>query len=81
MLASSAGRLAAACSIRRAKRRRAAVHCDGARACIARPGRILEGTGVIPDEIVALTISDLRQGRDAALAAAEDALRVKRRNP
>ncbi len=38
-------------------------------------GRILEGTGVIPDETVALTISDLRQGRDAALELAEHTLR------
>ena len=42
--------------------------------------RILEGTGVIPDETVALTISDLRRGRDAALEAAENMFRVKRRN-
>lgn len=42
-------------------------------------GRILEGTGVIPDETVSLTISDLRQGRDAALEVAENSLRVRRR--
>lgn len=42
--------------------------------------RILEGTGVVPDETVRLTVSDLRQGRDAALEAAENALRVKRHN-
>jgi carboxyl-terminal processing protease len=44
-------------------------------------GLILEGTGVVPDETVALTISNLRQGRDVALEAAENALRVMRRNP
>jgi carboxyl-terminal processing protease len=42
-------------------------------------GRILEGTGVIPDETVGLRISDLRQGQDAALEAAENSLRVGRR--
>ena len=36
--------------------------------------RVLEGTGVTPDEIVALKISDLREGRDAALEAAERSL-------
>ena len=36
--------------------------------------RILEGTGVIPDQTVALTISDLRQGRDATLEAAQNFL-------
>jgi carboxyl-terminal processing protease len=40
-------------------------------------GRIIEGTGVIPDETVSLTISDLRQGRDAALEVAENSLRVR----
>ncbi len=39
-------------------------------------GRILEGSGVVPDETVALTIADLRRGRDAALQAAENKLRV-----
>lgn len=34
-------------------------------------GRDPEGTGVVPDEIVPLTLSDLRTGRDAALEAAE----------
>lgn len=33
--------------------------------------RVFEGVGVIPDETIALTVSDLRQGRDAALEAAE----------
>ncbi len=41
-------------------------------------GRILEGTGVIPNEVVALTISDLRQGRDAALELAENSLTGRR---
>jgi carboxyl-terminal processing protease len=39
----------------------------------------LEGVGVKPDEIVPLTVSDLRQGRDAALEAAERFL-SRRRN-
>ncbi len=42
--------------------------------------RILEGVGVTPDKTVALTFSDLRQGRDADLEAAENALKVKQRN-
>jgi len=33
--------------------------------------RRLEGVGVKPDEIIPLTVSDLRQGRDAALEAAK----------
>jgi carboxyl-terminal processing protease len=37
-------------------------------------GRVLEGTGVIPDETVPLTTSDLRQERDAVLEAAEKML-------
>jgi carboxyl-terminal processing protease len=41
------------------------------RAYVSPRGRIPEGTGVIPDQIIPLTISDLRQGRDAALEAAE----------
>ncbi|HZH90639.1 MAG TPA: S41 family peptidase [Pyrinomonadaceae bacterium] len=41
------------------------------RAYISPGGRNPEGTGVVPDEAVPLTISDLRQGRDAALEAAE----------
>ncbi len=40
-------------------------------------GRVLEGTGVIPEEIVAPLISDLQQGRDAALEAAENALKFR----
>jgi carboxyl-terminal processing protease len=43
--------------------------------------RILEGTGVIPDETINLTISDLRQGRDAAIEVAEISLRTRRHNP
>lgn len=39
--------------------------------------RTLEGVGVTPNETIALTISDLRQGRDVTLEAAENALRVK----
>lgn len=41
------------------------------RAFISPGGRNPEGTGVIPDQTTPLTISDLRQGRDATLAAAE----------
>ncbi len=41
------------------------------RAYVSPRGRDPEGTGVIPDEIVPRTIADLRQGRDAALEAAE----------
>lgn len=41
------------------------------RAYISPGGRNAEGTGVIPDQTTPLTISDLRQGRDAALEAAE----------
>ncbi|HEX8267326.1 MAG TPA: S41 family peptidase [Pyrinomonadaceae bacterium] len=33
--------------------------------------RILEGVGVTPDQRIPLTLTDLRQGRDAALEAAE----------
>ncbi len=44
-------------------------------------GRDIEGTGVIPDKTVALTASDLRQGRDAALELAENTLRGGRHNP
>jgi len=44
-------------------------------------GRVLEGSGVTPNEIVNLTIADLRAGRDAALDAAEKALRARRQNP
>jgi carboxyl-terminal processing protease len=38
-------------------------------------GRELEGAGVVPDVAVALTLADLRAGRDAALEAAESLLR------
>jgi carboxyl-terminal processing protease len=38
-------------------------------------GRELEGVGVMPDLSVPLTLSDVRAGRDAALAAAETLLR------
>jgi carboxyl-terminal processing protease len=38
-------------------------------------GRELEGVGVTPDLSVLLTLSDVRAGRDAALAAAETLLR------
>jgi carboxyl-terminal processing protease len=41
------------------------------RAYISPGGRNPEGTGVVPDQVAPLTISDLRQGRDAALEAAE----------
>jgi hypothetical protein len=34
----------------------------------------LEGTGVIPDAAVALTLADLRAGRDAALEEAQSRL-------
>lgn len=49
-----------------------------ARVYISPKNRVLEGVGVSPDETVALTVSDLREGRDAALAAAENALRARR---
>ena len=39
-------------------------------------GRKLEGKGVIPDELVGLTIADLQRHRDAALESAENALRT-----
>ncbi len=42
-----------------------------ARIYISPKNRVLEGIGVTPDETVALTVSDLRQGRDAALEAAK----------
>ncbi len=44
-------------------------------------GRILEGTGIVPDKAVELVIADLRRGRDAALETAEHALAVKQQNP
>jgi C-terminal processing protease CtpA/Prc len=37
-------------------------------------GRKLEGTGIIPDELVAPTMFDLQRGRDAVLAAADKSL-------
>lgn len=46
------------------------------RAYVSPQGRIPEGTGVVPDKIVPLTIADLRQGRDAALEAAEAYLKA-----
>lgn len=45
-----------------------------ARAYSTPRGRILEGIGVIPDKTIAPTISELRQGRDAALEAAQNFL-------
>ena len=39
-------------------------------------GHRLEGSGVVPDKQVTLTSSDLHEGRDAALEAAESALRA-----
>ncbi len=45
------------------------------RAYISPQGRNPEGTGVIPDQVVELKIADLRQGRDAALEAAEELLK------
>jgi carboxyl-terminal processing protease len=44
------------------------------RAYLTPKGRDPEGTGVVPDEAVPLTLSDLRTGRDAALEAAEHRL-------
>jgi carboxyl-terminal processing protease len=41
------------------------------RAYLTPQGRDPEGTGVVPDETVPLTIDDLRRGHDAALKAAE----------
>jgi carboxyl-terminal processing protease len=46
------------------------------RAYVSPQGRVPEGTGVVPDQTVALTIADLRQGRDAALEAAEAYLKA-----
>ncbi len=40
-------------------------------------GRDPEGVGVVPDEIIPLTLSDLRRGRDAVLEAAENRLRKR----
>ena len=44
---------------------------------ISSRGRKLEGTGVVPDRIVPLTIGALRQGRDPMLEEAERSLRSK----
>jgi len=41
-------------------------------------GRVIEGPGVTPDHVVPLTIQDLRDGRDAALEAAERILKARR---
>jgi len=49
------------------------------RAYISPKGRNPEGTGVVPDKIVPLTLADLRQGRDAALETAEAYLRERQR--
>lgn len=46
------------------------------RAYVSPGGRVPEGTGVVPDKIVPLTIVDLRAGRDAALEAAEAYLKA-----
>lgn len=46
------------------------------RAYVSPNGRVPEGTGVVPDQTIPLTIADLRQGRDAALAAAETYLKA-----
>jgi carboxyl-terminal processing protease len=43
-------------------------------------GRVLEGTGVIPDETIGVTILDLRQGLDRVLEVAESALKVSQQN-
>ena len=45
------------------------------RSYVTPSGRELEGVGVSPDVTVALTLADLRTGRDAALEAAEALLR------
>jgi carboxyl-terminal processing protease len=37
-------------------------------------GRKLEGTGIIPDEVVVPSVADLRRGRDAVLAEADKSL-------
>jgi carboxyl-terminal processing protease len=47
------------------------------RAYISPGGRNPEGTGVVPDQVTPLTISDLRQGRDVALEAGEAYLKFK----
>jgi carboxyl-terminal processing protease len=43
-------------------------------------GQKLEGTGVIPDKMVALTISDLQRHHDAAIVEAENLLRAPKAN-
>lgn len=49
------------------------------RAYLTPNGRDPEGTGVVPDEAIPLTLSDLRTGRDAALEAAERRLSMLKR--
>ncbi|HLL74942.1 MAG TPA: S41 family peptidase [Pyrinomonadaceae bacterium] len=49
------------------------------RAYVTPQGRDPEGTGVLPDESVPLLLSDLREGRDAPLEAAENWLRASAR--
>jgi C-terminal processing protease CtpA/Prc len=39
-------------------------------------GQRLEGTGVLPDKAVPVTLKDLRSNRDAALAAAIEILKA-----
>ena len=50
------------------------------RAYLTPGGRDPEGAGVIPDETIPLRLSDLREGRDAALEAAESWLRANAKN-
>jgi carboxyl-terminal processing protease len=45
---------------------------------ISPQGRKFEGTGVAPDKAIALTLTDLRQRRDAALEAAENFLKTSK---
>jgi carboxyl-terminal processing protease len=42
---------------------------------LTRNGHKIEGTGVVPDRVVPVTLADLRTGRDAVLEAAERMLR------
>jgi len=51
------------------------------RAYVSPQGRIPEGTGVVPDQTIPLTIPDLRQGRDATLEAAEAYLKGRSSQP
>ena len=44
---------------------------------ISGKGRKLEGSGVMPDKVVSLTIAGLRQGRDVILEEAERILKSK----